>query len=420
MVAIRDLSGTLVSIDNTGSIIAAYTPDGDDDDGDGDAADTDERTGELVAIDLSSHQAGQNVTLVQQRRTPTADNNGDGVIDANDVPTPQITGDVLLGAGDDDVQVLAGTMTGALAFGAGADSLTLDGGASYTGRLTDSDGQLTVSVGDAKMNLTAREDIRITSLTLGDGSATTFSLDLRQGSAANTRVVASNGIVIGSGAEITPQFVGIGSLGTQEIEILRAEGGGLVLADGQPITDNLALQNPFLFTSTLETRSDANGDSVVVSVRRRTAEELGMTPNQAAAYEPVVAALNADQGMLVAVVNLTTEQEFDRAYDQLLPEYSLSVLQHGVAAIDGAIGAVGTRLDVVRGGRSGSGAVWLQEFGLFMDREATPNDPGYRGSGFGIAAGVDRPLWPFYAVGLSLTGTASDLEQPTGLASTRR
>jgi outer membrane autotransporter protein len=82
--------------------------------------------------------------------------------------------------------------------------------------------------------------------------------------------------------------------------------------------------------------------------------------------------------------------------------------------VDGSLGAVGNRLDAVRGGRAGSGAAWVQEFGQFIDRESSFSDPGYRGSGFGMAFGMDRPLGPFYAIGLNVSGASSEIEQPYG------
>jgi uncharacterized protein with beta-barrel porin domain len=413
VVAIRDLSGTLVTIDNTGQITAQYLADNDDDDGDGRIDDVDERTGQQIAIDLSPHQAGQNVTLVQQNATPTVDANNDGVIDANDVAPARITGDVRLGAGDDDVQLLGGFVDGDLSFGGGADSLTIDDGAEFTGGLSDADGQLTVNVADGDMNLDKVGDVTVTSLTLGDESQSSFTLDMREATASQSRIIASDVISIAGGAKITPVIVGISSSQTTLVEILRAE-AALSLTGGQSIADNLALDTPFLFDAALSTATDGAAETVVVTVRRRTADELGMNANQASAFEPMIAALNSDDELLFEVVNLTESAEFFDAYEQLLPGYSIAALQYAVSNADGAIGAVGNRLDAVRGGRAGAGAAWVQEYSVFMDREATASDPGYRGNGFGMAAGLDRPLGPFYALGLSLVGSSSEIEQPKG------
>jgi uncharacterized protein with beta-barrel porin domain len=414
LVAIRDLSGTLVKIDNSGQILTTYSP----------LLATDPTTrgsGEHIAMDLRAIPAGPGVVITQQWQTPTKDNNGDGVIDRNDVPTPTIAGDILLGAGDDDIEVHGGVVAGDISFGSGQDKFTIDGGSTYTGAITDSDGQLAMSIGDATVTLTSRQDLRVSSLNLGDGSITSFSVDLRPQSPSNpagptnTKIVSSGGVTIGNTAQITPQFFGLGPVGQpQDVTIITAPTGGITLADGHSIAQNLAAATPFLYQSALETKSDGSTDTVVVTVRRKTAQDLGMTPNQAAAYEPTVAMLNTDQSLLDEVVNLSSPTTFFPAYNQLLPEFDVAVLQHGVANVDGTLGAVSNRLDAVRGGRSGQGAVWVQEYALYMDRQATPNDPGYRGDGFGLAAGIDRPFGPFYAAGLSFTGSASNIKQPSG------
>jgi len=413
VVAIRDLSGTLLSINNTGNILAIHALDNDDDDGDGATDDTDEVTGVEIAIDLSTHTAGQNVTLVQDFETPTLDTNNDGVIDTDDVAAPSIRGDILLGAGDDEFQLLAGIATGDLAFGDGVDSFTIDGGATFTGGLTDTDGQLTINVADGTLNLTETGDLAVTDLTLANDATATFAIDLRSGSTTNTRIVASNGISIAGGAALFPQIVGFGSESTTLVEILRAD-GGIVLADGQDLATNLSVTSPFLFETSIAEGTDAGADIITVSIRRRSAEELGMNDAQAVAYNPVVAALNGDDELLLAIANIAEAEDFFTAYEQLLPEYAVAALQFAVANVDGAIGAVGNRLDVVRGGRESAGGVWMQEFGVFIDRDNGPNGGAYRGQGFGIAGGVDRPLGPFYAVGLNFVGSASQIEQPGG------
>jgi len=171
VIAIQDLSGTLLSINNTGGILAIHTFDNDDDDGDGLTTDLDEITGATIAIDLSTHTAGQNVMLVQDFATPTQDTNGDDVIDTDDVAAPVIRGDILFGAGDDEFQLLAGIATGDLEFGDGVDAFTIDGGATFSGGLTDTDGLLTVNVIDGSLNITETGDVALTAdiELLGDG-----------------------------------------------------------------------------------------------------------------------------------------------------------------------------------------------------------------------------------------------------------
>jgi uncharacterized protein with beta-barrel porin domain len=402
-VAIRDLSGTLVSLTNTGAIVAQFTADGDDDDGDGSTTDVDERTGDTIAVDLSGHSAAQSVIFVQD-------------FDADDDPNvttddPAIVGDVRFGAGDDEFQLHAGTMTGDLSFAGGADIFSVDGGAVFTGALRDADGGLAVTVGDGEVHVTNREVITVTSVMIGDEALVALPIDLRSVGATSALIDASGAITIADGAQILPQIVGLGAPGEVSVEIMSA-GGGLTVAGD--IADALALESPFLFDSSLSTSTNGSAETVVVTIRRKTAEELGMASNQAALYEPAVETLNTDEELLVAIANTADAESFFAATDQLSPDYSFASFQFFVAAADGAIGAVGNRLDTVRAGRDGAGSAWMQEFGVYLDREAGQNDPGYRGDAFGIALGIDRPLGPFYAVGANVALGAASIEQPAG------
>ncbi|HEY5411080.1 MAG TPA: autotransporter domain-containing protein, partial [Caulobacteraceae bacterium] len=108
--AIVDRSGKLSSITNTNAILATLTP----------AGPAAAATGKSVAIDASANTTG--VTLTQS-------------VNATATIIPRINGDILLGSGEDNVDFTAGTVQGALDFGKGSGSLTIDDGAAYTGRL---------------------------------------------------------------------------------------------------------------------------------------------------------------------------------------------------------------------------------------------------------------------------------------------
>jgi len=137
--AVRDLSGTLTSITNNGTISAVLSDDG---------TETAE-TGRSIAIDLSTHDAATGATLIQDWATPVEDTNADEVIDTDDVETPRLIGDVLFGAGDDTFQLLAGSMVGDTDFGSGDADLTIGSGTSYSGNISFDDGAHYVSASNA-------------------------------------------------------------------------------------------------------------------------------------------------------------------------------------------------------------------------------------------------------------------------------
>ena len=124
--AIVDRSGTLVEFENIGAISATRTLTN--------AAQA--VTGRDIALDLSANTTGSH--LLQDQPT------GDTVV-------PAITGSVTLGSGGDRVEILAGTLTGDLDLGAGANALTLDNGATVMGALTAAGGTVALNVGSGTL-----------------------------------------------------------------------------------------------------------------------------------------------------------------------------------------------------------------------------------------------------------------------------
>ena len=74
---------------------------------------------------------------------------------ASGAAAPEITGDVLFGSGDDRLEILAGKFNGAMEFGAGADTLVIDGSAQVAGALRDADGRLGLDLRNGRLNQTA-------------------------------------------------------------------------------------------------------------------------------------------------------------------------------------------------------------------------------------------------------------------------
>ena len=152
----------------------------------------------------------------------------------------------------------------------------------------------------------------------------------------------------------------------------------------------------------------------MLSLRRQTAEELGLDAAQSAAYDPLIRAMVGDVELASALSAATTSDEFFGFYNQLLPDYSDATLQFALAFHDSSVGAVGNRLNALREGDGSVGAVWLQEMVTYIDRESGIEGPGYRGYGLGFTAGIDRPIGPFYAVGATLGGFSSQFEEASG------
>lgn len=385
-VAIRAESDSLEEIHNTGAIVASVIGEAPSDLADRDAP-------ALIAVDARDHHGGLTI-----RQTQAVDGGGDPT-----ATTPTIVGDVLFGDGDDVLDLQAGTLTGDVSFGAGLDRLILDG-ASISGGISDSDGQLSIEVTDGRITLSGTESLDITDATFNDGGSLEILIDTNQRSGAF--ITAQDAITFASGSDLA---VGLGALlDDATFEVISA--GQLNVDDDAVLA---ATDAPFLYNAEIR-RSDTDPNTLVLELTRKTAEQLGMNPNQAAAYNEAFAALQAVDAISAAFAGARTADEFFNGYNQLLPEYAASAIQFALANNDAATGALSSRLRNARLAPDELAGVWAQEFGYFADRAGGAFGPGYRGQGVGLAIGLDRPVGPFYAVGVTLVGSASEIEEIDG------
>jgi hypothetical protein len=275
--AITDLSNSLTSITNSGSIEATIT-----------ATDSDPTdnvppppiTGSTTAIDVSASTVG--VTLTQAALTDAlvnpayADVNDDDTVDDNaaNVPPIRIVGDVLFGSGADTFNLLAGSMTGDLSFGAGADTFVINNGATFLGQLTDGDSNLALSVVNGTLELTGGATT-ISSATFSGGSGTSL---LRVHLGTNTLappVLAATGVVtFGANADIIP-ILPSGLPVTAAITFLTA-GGGFV---GASNVTGAVSGGSYLYDINIGL---ASSTAMQASYTLRTPTQLGLTTNEAA------------------------------------------------------------------------------------------------------------------------------------------
>lgn len=386
--AIRVTTDSLEEIRNTGRILASII-------GNAPLGLEDQGGAQLIAIDARNHGGG--LTVIQEQALDEA---GDPTENA-----PEIEGQILFGSGDDTLDLRAGTITGAVSFGDGADRLIING-ATVTGDLSDSDQNLTIEVTNGRLVLSGDQSLALTEARFNEGGALQIEIDTRNRSGAFLN--ASGDVTFASGSDLSiglARLIGEGG----EFEVISAD--TLTLDDEAVLT---ATDAPFLYNASIE-RSTADADTLVLSLTRKTSDQLGMNASQAAAYDEAFAAFEAIESLGTAFAAVRTADEFFSGYNQLLPEYSASAIQFALANNDAASGALATRLRNARLSPDSMAGVWAQEFGYFADRAGSALGPGYRGQGIGIAVGLDRPIGPFYAVGVKLVGSASEIEDVGGL-----
>jgi hypothetical protein len=371
--AIRDASGTLTSLTNSGIIEAVITPTD---------ATADEITGRTVAIDLSANTSGVTLTQVQ--------------VDEDLDPT--IVGDILLGSGADVVQINAGTVIGALEFGAGADSLVIDGGAVVTGALSDTDGLLDIDVTEGVLDARQVSALTVSGLNLGADGSLIVTLDPTAGTTGGFNV---NGTAtIDSVSNVGVRFTSLVDDPTRFVVVQATN-----LAIVNPNADPVEITSPFMIRAFAD--YDAALNQVYVDARQRTSSEFGFIAAEADTYGAFYEALAGDTELLNAFLSQSDRDSFFDMYQQTLPEHSGGALMSLATGVDAVTRALSGRGHPAPAGET---SAWLQEINFYADREQD-QAYGFRSEGFGFAGGVERGSG-FGALGLSFALTSSDLEDP--------
>lgn len=387
LTGVLDLSGTLTSITNTGSMQANIFA---NDDGD-------PITGTATLINVEANTTG--VTIIQDGivdpDSDGVDTDGDGVPDSAE---PSMVGAILLGSGADVVDIRNGTVLSDISFGDGLDTLSITGGAFVRGGLTDSDGLLDITVADGVLDLSQTTTTDISNLTIGSEGRFVVSIDGNNNTASGFNV--SGTATIEDGAELGVRFTSLID-GPSRFTVIDAG----TLNFGNLDMDGIAANAPYLFI--LDAGADLPNNQVYIDVRRRTAEEAGFISVEASAYDAIYEALDRDSRVLAAFINQTGRDDFINLYEQMLPDHSggpLLSLASGVDAVTRAL--VGRNASA----QPGETSAWVQEITFYADKDKT-DTYGFRSEGFGVAGGVEYGT-SNGAVGVSIAFTSSDLEDP--------
>lgn len=393
-VAIRDSSGTLIEINNSGQIVALGE--------NSDALGVEPTDFNLIALDLAANTSG--ITL---RQTAPIDSNPDDNLD----PIPsQIRGDIFLGSGDDVVDIQSGFVIGDVNLGAGNDTLTLNNNASLTGNIIDPNSTLVLTLANGStLTQTSTSDINVTSATI-DGTST-FRPTIDGVADEVSTLTASDTIVLADGAAVAPIISNVVGVENSSFPVLTAAQGLTIEGDIAGLASDA---RPFLYdTAFAIDPNDPN--TLLVTLDLRSTDELGLDVAQTATFASAFEALENNSGLANAIVNISDGTEFNQAYNQLLPEFAAAGRQFVLANVDGATGAVGTHLDSVRRSPDRPGGAWIQEFAYFADRELAGLSEQYRGYGFGFTGGLDTALGPFHAVGVNFGFASTEIEDVVGV-----
>lgn len=373
--AVLDGSGQVTSVTNTGVISARVVS------SDLDVA----ATGDTIALDLRASTSG--VTVTQSANTDPA-------------TTPDITGDILFGAGsnNDTLAVSAGKTNGAVAFGDGDDALSVSGATtSVTADLSKGAGSLTIGVASGALGLTNTTEVDVTSLNVGSGATLSVALDPANDVLADRHTFLNVG---GAATFADGSLLGL----TFKSKLVEATETYTLLSAGSLIdsglSDTLDGNLPVLFTGSVA----VGANDISVTLRRSTAAELGLTGAEADAFEAFYTAFDADPAVAARILSKTTSGGFDTLYRQFLPDYSggpFRVISETTRQGLSAQAETPTSLN------PGEPRSWLQEVGVTVKQESVADVP-YETGGFGLIGGIERPMYNGY-VGLSFGYQSSEI-----------
>ncbi len=380
--AIVDESGALLNLSNTGIISATVAQTLNPTT----TADSfpNSRTTTATAIDLSKATAGATITQSQSA--------------VKDAAAPTIVGNINFGSGDDAFNVTAGTVTGAISFGAGADTLTINGDAAatkVTGAITDSDGRLTINATKGVLSVTNAATINATAVNIGASGTLLIAADPTHGT--NTDFVTTGNSTITAGATFGVTLQGLQTNLTQNYTVIETQVvGGVKQGSISASTFGAGqLTNaPFLFAASTSYQAGAtasDADKIVLTVSRKTAQQLGFNKAEAgvnnSAYNAIFDALLKDADIQKAVLAQTTHSGLISVYDQLLPDQGQGVfdtLDHVAQSISSL-----TSQTPDAGTRVAGTSLWLQEVNERVKRRSG-DTLGSQSQAFGLVGGYER------------------------------
>lgn len=418
--AVRDLSGSLSTINNTGFIVVS-----------GSSED------KLAAIDLSANTSG--VTISQylnatDKAAQVTEQAASGYDAASAVTYTAITGAIYTGSGNDLIDIESGKVTGNLYLGAGDDTVTLSGDAKVVGDAHFGAGTATMTMAGSS-TFTGALDVASQLATLTIGGTAKFSGTVTGGSQLSVIVnggsfganaattVALNSLTVGSGGTLTAYIDG--STGTSSLfqagtatfasgskiaakidSLANAAGSYHILTattlSGTPTFDSTATGLPLLFKGTLT----VEGNDILLDITRTTATELGLTSSQSQGYEAIyAAALNSDT-LASSLLQASDMDALQTQMSSLLPDHAGGVFDFMTRATRLATRHLtddSSMFDISDAGG------WLEPV-YFRGSKHETGTAAYTITGAGLSTGFER-LTAIGNLGVSfswLTGTVKD------------
>jgi hypothetical protein len=393
--AISDAGGGLSAINNSGNITAAVVPV---------VSGETPVAGSAFAIAVYENNSGA-FTLTQ---CVAEDSNGACTPTGNATFTPNIVGNVdFVGSGAATFNLWGGNVTGDIAFGNSTGNVfDIENGGFAKGALTVAQGGLlAVNVNKGELFMTEPNEVQVSTLHIGSGGEVIFTGNPANPTGSGFNV--SGTATLDSGAELGLALTSP-LTSSETFTVITATAGNLTVGN---VSNALLGQIPFLENGSISTTST----TVSITAAPKTAAQLGLNPAETAMFAAFSKAFGADPNVAADILSKLDRASFIHVYDQFLPDYAggtFETLLNGQQELERteAEAPVKLQTDSVRG--------WVQEIGYSNIADTTSQVNGYKGLGFGVAAGVERANGDS-AVGVAasfLTTGVQDDTQPSDQA----
>ncbi|WCL53961.1 autotransporter outer membrane beta-barrel domain-containing protein [Gimibacter soli] len=346
--AILDKSGTITTFQNVGTITAIAS------------------NGTANAIDFRANTTG---TWLRNAGT--------------------ITGNVLLGSGNDSVIVDEGTIDGDLSFGLGRDKLQLLNGGEISGSI-NYEGSLAFIVDSGDLTIGATSVLNATTADFKGEGNITIAVDAANNTAG--KIAVSDLISIGNKVTITPE---LDSFVREDRSFNLITAGRIDFADAGASLE--LAETPYLFDVEL----DATDTSVTLNLRPKTAEELGLTNQLAIIHSELLSDTEFDSSLESYVANLKTAGEVNNTFRALMPDVSNDSYNILLMSERRTSRMISERLESVGTTRNDDGSIWgAQHFERLTAGDDGAMLPGTVTS-TGLTFGIDQSVSDSWLLGIA-------------------
>ena len=372
--------------------------------------------GATVAVDMSANTSGATFsntgTILGDVRLGAGNNTvtitGKDALLSNNVTFQAGT----TKSGNNTVNINAGQVFGTIALGNGSHSVALTNGASIGG-LSQGTGTVALGVDASKVTLSGTRPIVASTASFINGATLTFDIDNAAANLPGGILQSSSAIAIDATSRVSAKFTGLID-GTKTVTAIKSS--NLIL--GAPLSTIASTPASYINSATFSLAAN-DPNTMLLTVRRKTATELALGPNQSAVYNAFTTALNADAPVVTAVSALNTKEDFENALDQLMPDTSGALQQAAMNNQDMAAGAIRRRLvGVAKNGMPDHAAgdiasFWAQALGDYSDQRPRGEQAGFDIWGLGIAFGADLPAFDgstIFGIGFTETWHSINLQ----------